>query len=129
MPGQEDQQPDQGAQAAPGMPAGATAYPENGQQPPGEGLTTAVQSPLNMQSQQGGYNILYLARRAATELEKMPDAQRYGEMLKMQGMNPQLYTLVVQLLTSQEGSQADQTDAMQSPMPEQKPPRRQLSIQ
>lgn len=129
MPGQENQQPDQGAEAAPGMPQGATAYPEQGGQAPQEGIPGAAQSPLNMQQQQGGYNILYLARRAATELQKMDDAARYTELLKMQGMNPQLYTLVLQLLTSDQGQQVDQTDAMQAPLPEQRPPRRQVSFQ
>ena len=129
LPGQEDQQPDVGAQAAPGMPAGATAYPEQGGEMPQEGLPGSVQSPLNQQQQQGGYNILYLARRAATELQKMDDATRYVELMKMQGTNPQLYTLVLQLLTSDQGGQVDQTDPLQSPLPEQKPPRRQVSFQ
>ena len=96
---------------------------------PQEGLPGSVQSPLNQQQQQGGYNILYLARRAATELQKMDDATRYVELMKMQGTNPQLYTLVLQLLTSDQGGQVDQTDPLQSPLPEQKPPRRQVSFQ
>lgn len=129
MPGQENQQPDQGAEAAPGMPAGATAYPEQGGQAPQEGLPGSVQSPLNMQQQQGGYNILYLARRAATVLQEMSDDVRYVELAKMQTMNPQLYTLVIQILTSTEGSQVDQTNPLQAPLPEQRPPRRQVSFQ
>ena len=126
--GQQNQQPDQGAQAAPGMPAGATAYPENGQQMPGEGIPGEMQSPLNAGMQQSGYNLMYLARRAATELEKMDDMSRYTELMKMKGMNPRLYTLVLQLLSSREGSQRDNLNPLQSPLPEQKPPRRQNTL-
>ena len=122
--GQGDQQPDQGQQAAPGMPAGATAYPEQGQQMPTEGVPSEMQSPINASMQQSGYNLMYLARRAATYLQGLDDAQRYGELLKMKGTNPQLYMLVVQLISSGQGSQRDNLNPMQSPLPEQKPPRR-----
>lgn len=126
--GANDQQPDAGAQAAPGMPGGATAYPENGGQVPNEGVPLEMQSPLAVNQQQGGYNLLYLARRAATHLEKLPDAQRFSELLKMKGQNPQLYTLVLQILSSGQGSQADNLNPLQSPLPDQRPPRRQMSL-
>jgi hypothetical protein len=122
--GQQNQQPDRGAQAAPGVPDGVTAYPENGQQMPGEGVPTEMQSPLNAGMQQSGYNLMYLARRVATHLQELDDAVRYGELLKLKGMNPQLYTLVIQLISSGEGSQRDNLNPLQSPLPEQKPPRR-----
>jgi len=126
--GQQNQQPDQGSQAAPGMPEGATAYPENGQQMPGEGVPSEMQSPLNAGQQQSGYNLMYLARRAATYLQGLDDLSRYTELTKMKGMNPQLYTLVLQLLSSREGSQRDNLNPLQSPLPEQKPPRRQNTL-
>lgn len=126
--GAGDQQPDQGAEAAPGMPAGATAYPENGQTMPNEGIPQEMQSPMNMGMQQGGYNIMYLARRAATYLKNLPDAQRYAELLQMKAANPQLYQLVLQLISSEQGSQADNLNPLQSPLPEQKPPRRQGTL-
>lgn len=126
-PGTETQQPDQGDQAAPGLSPGVTAYPEQGGQAPTEGIPASMQSPLNMQSSQGGYNVLYLARRQATELQKMDDASRYVELMKLKTMSPQIYTLVLQLINSEQGSQADALDPLQMPMPEQRPPRRQVS--
>lgn len=125
-----DQQPDQGGQATPGMPAGATAYPEKGGGMPSEGIPLEMQSPLNVgqKSQDGKYNLLYLARRAATHLEGLEDAARYTELTKMKGTNPALYTLVLQLLASGKGSQVDHLNPAQSPLPDQRPPRRQNPI-
>lgn len=123
-----DQQPDVGAEAAPGMPSGATAYPEKGGDMPSEGIPPEMQSPLLAGQQQAGYNLLYLARRAATELGSMPEAQKYGELKNMQGANPELYKLVIQLLVSGQGSQTDNLNPMQAPLPDQRPPRRQASL-
>ena len=122
------QQPMQGEEAAPGMPDGATVYPENAQQTPQQGIPQEMQSPLNMAQQQGGMSVLALARRAATYLQKLDDASRYVELMKMKGMNPQLYTLVNQLLTKEQGSQTDNLNPLQSPLPQQKPPRRQMAL-
>lgn len=126
--GQENQQPDQGGQAAPGMPEGATAYPEQGGEVPTEGVPLEMQSPMLMGQDAGGYNILYLARRAATYLAKLPDAERYTELGKLQGKNPQLYKLVTQLLATELGSQTDPLNPLQSPLPEQRPSRRQNPV-
>ncbi len=123
-----EQQPQQGEEAAPGMPAGATAYPENAEEAPTEGIPPEMLSPQLAQQKQEGMNVLYLARRAATELEGMTDGERFPELLKMKGTNPQLYTLVLQLLQSGKGSQRDNLDPLQMPLPQVKPPRRQTPL-
>lgn len=126
--GAEDQQPDMGMEAAPGMPEGATAYPENGSTPPEQGTPVEVQSPLNMSQQGAGYNILYLARRAATHLNKMDEVTKQQALMQMRATNPQLYQIVLRILVSEQGSQSDNADPAQSPLPEVKPPRRQVPI-
>ena len=114
----------------PGMPQGASVDQANGQQAPTEGIPAEMQSPLMMGQRQGGHNLLYLARRAATYLQKQEDGPRYAELQKMQGGNPELYKLVIQLISSGagEGGKRDNLDPLQSPLPEQKPPRRQKSL-
>lgn len=118
----------QAAQAVAGMPAGSTAYEENAGQSPNEGVPGEMQSPLNASQQQGNYNLLYLARRAATYLQKQDEMTRQIELMKMRA-NPQLYSLVVQLINSGagEGGKRDDLNPLQSPLPEQRPPRR-LSV-
>lgn len=122
--GAQDQQPDMGMQAAPGMPGGATAYPENGQEAPSEGIPAEMQSPLSMSQQGSGYNLLYLARRAATYLEKLDEVTKQTELMTMRGSNPSLYIEVQKLLSDSKGSQTDPLNPLQSPLPEQKPSRR-----
>jgi len=122
------QQPLQGEQAAPGMPEGATVYPENAQQVPQEGVPLEMQSPLTAGQQQGGMNLLALARRAATQLQKVDDMTKQVELMKMKGANPQLYTLVLQLLFQEQGSQEDPLDPNQSPLAQQRPPRSQTPL-
>lgn len=123
-----DQQPDMGAQAAPGMPEGATAYPENGNAPPEQGLPVETQSPLNMSQQGAGYNILYLARRAATQLSQMDEGDKQTALMQMRATNPELHQVVLRILISEQGSQSDNLDVLQSPLPEMKPPRRQMPL-
>jgi hypothetical protein len=124
------QQPQEGSEAAPGMPTGTTVYPENATGAPTEGIPPEMQSPMNASMVQPGtqMNLLYLARRAATDMEKMTDSERYPALLQMKGENPQLYTLVLQIMQSSKGSQRDPLSPMQMPLPEQRPPRRQSSI-
>lgn len=121
-----------GQQAAPGMPDGSTVSPENAQQAPQEGVPLEAQSPLTMNTtipgaMGGGYNLVYLARRA---LNALPDdeLQRNVELEKMRMSNPQLYMLVMQMLRSEQGSQEDPLNAAQSPLPEQRPSRRPSSV-
>lgn len=126
--GVPNQQPQAGAQAAPGMPDGATAYPENAGSAPVQGIPTEIQSPLNMQQAGGQFNILYLAQRAAAEIRKYEDAEQQMALMQMRAQNPQLYMLVLRILQSDQGSQASGLSPTQSPLPEQKPPRRQVSL-
>lgn len=138
MPGQDaagnptdgSQQPVMGQQAEPGMPDGVTAYPEKGGDTPKEGIPTQMQSPLNMnaKSQDGQMDLLYLARRAATHLEKKDEMSKQTDLIKMKGLNPRLYQLVLELLMDSKGSQIDPMDPLQAPRPTQKPPRREGSI-
>lgn len=122
------QQPMQGEEAAPGMPAGATAYPENADGAPAEGVPTELQSPLNMSQAGGQMNVLYLARRAATELSKMQGMDKQLAMMDLQAKSPQLYGQVLTMMQGDKGSQADNLNPLQSPLPTQKPPRRQVSL-
>lgn len=123
-----NQQPDAGSQAAPGMPEGATAYPENGQSPPGYDLPTSVQSPLNKQQAGGQYNILYLAQRAASHLRQLDGAEMQQALMTMRAQNPKLYQTVLQILVQDQGSQEDGLNPQQQPLPQVKPPRRQLPL-
>jgi hypothetical protein len=117
-----------GGQAAAGMPAGATAYEENAHAAPAEGLPVEVMSPLNMMQGGNNMNVLYLARRAATQLGKMDPMERQLSVMDMRASNPQLHKLVLQIMTSEQGSQEDNLNPMQKPMPDQKPPRRKVSL-
>ena len=117
-----------GTQAAPGMPEGATAYPENGGGPPEQGLPIETQSPLNMSQQGAGYNILYLARRAATQLSQMDEGDKQTALMQMRATNPEMHQVVLRILISEQGSQSDNLDPLQSPLPEMKPPRRQMPL-
>lgn len=124
---QGTQQPLQGNAAAPGVPEDVTIYPENADKAPQEGIPPEMKSPM-MISQQGGFNPLYLARRVATALEEKDELTRQGDLMSLRQQNPQLYLLVQQLLSSAKGSQENPLDPLQSPLPEQRPPRRQNPI-
>ena len=117
-----------GQQVDQAMPQGSTVSPQNGQQAPQEGIPQEMQSPLTMGQMGGGYNLLYLARRAATTLGSMPDAQKFGEMNRMKMSNPQLYQLVLRLQMSEQGSLAAPLDPQQSPLPVMKPSRRAAPV-
>ena len=123
-----DQQPMQGTEAAPGMPEGTTAYPENADGAPAEGIPTELQSPLNMTQAGGQMNVLYLARRAATEISKMQGMDQQLALMNMQATNRQLYGQVLAMMQGDKGSQTDNLNPLQSPLPQNKPPRRQVSL-
>jgi hypothetical protein len=123
-----DQQPMQGSESAPGMPDGATVYPENASSPPAEGLPVEVQSPLNMSQAGGQLNVLYLARRAATEIGKMDPMSKQLALMEMRGSNPKMLGIVNSILQGESGSQENSLNPLQQPLPQQKPPRRQVSL-
>lgn len=113
-----------GPKAAMGMPSNSTVSAENAQQAPTEGIPPEMQSPLSVGMKGGGFNLLYLARRAATAITKMDPAAQASELSNMQMSNPQLYSLVLQLVNDEKGSQKDPLNAQQSPQPQLKPSRR-----
>jgi hypothetical protein len=117
-----------GQQVAPGMPENSTVSLENAQQAPTEGIPQEMQSPLTMGLQGGGANLLYMAKRAATAIQEAEQQggpqMKYTMLNTMRMSNPQLYMLVLRMLQSQQGSQANPLDAMQSPLPQQKPERK-----
>lgn len=124
--GDGSQQPKSGNEVAPGVPPDVTVYPENADAAPQEGIPQEMQSPLMVSQTNGqGFNLLYVARRVATELEQKDEMSRQAAMSSMEGQNPQLYSLVQQILSSSRGSQANPLNPLQSPLPQQKPPRRQ----
>jgi hypothetical protein len=115
-----------GQQVDPAMPQGSTVDPTSGA--PQEGIPPEAQSPLTMGLQGGGANLLYMARRAATQLKEIEQTQgpamMTGELNRMKATNPQLYSLVIQMINSEKGSQADPLNPLQSPLPQQKPERK-----
>ncbi len=116
-----------GQQVDPAMPTTSTVSTENAQNAPTEGIPQGMQSPLQMGMKGGGMNVLYLARRAATALLKMDESQKMAEMNNMKMTNPQLYSVVLQLVNAEKGSQENPLDAAQSPAPQVKPSRRPSS--
>lgn len=112
----------------PGMPAGATVYNENAQSAPQQGVPTEVQSPLNMQQSGGQMNILYLAQRATSALKQMEPQEQQMQLMQMRAQQPQLYSVVLRMLMAGEGSQADNLNPLQSPLPQVKPPRRDVPL-
>lgn len=123
MPGSETQQPLQGQEVAPGVPESVRVYPENAGEAPEEGIPEVLRSPLNMGLKQSGIDLLYIARRVATDLEKKDEGTRQADLFTMKASNPELYKLVSDIITSGKGSQKDPLDPLQSPLPELKPPR------
>lgn len=117
-----------GQQVDPAMPQGSTVSMENAQQAPADGIPEEAASPLTMGMKGGGANLIYLAKRAANSLKEMDQMTKMMELNRMKAMNPQLYMLVMQIVRSDQGSQADPMNPMQSPLPQQKPERRAAHV-
>ena len=115
------------AQQTPGMPEGSTAYGENAGQANGA-VPTGMESQINSTDAGGGTDILYLAGRAAAQLNKLDEQDKNQILAQMSGENPQLYQLVIQVLQEGKGSQKDPLDPVQSPLPKQRPPRRKKAL-
>jgi hypothetical protein len=134
MPGMGGQQSGQegemvpGPQAAPGMPEGSTVSPDNAQQAPTDGVPVSASSPLQLGQKGGGYNLLYLAKRAANQIKKVGDEQGESAMMmeinKVRMSNPQLGNLVLQIINQNRGPSP--LDA-KTPQPTQRPTRRASS--
>ena len=116
----------QGGAGAVQGPAGATMYPENAGQTPTDGIPPEAQSQVAESTAPGNMNVLYMAKRVAAQLDKLlqeEPEQAYAYMNQMRGKSPQFYALVSQIMQSKTETR-DPLNAMQSPLPEQKPPRR-----
>jgi hypothetical protein len=114
-------------QQQPGVPDGTTLHSENAQQTPETGIPTSMQSPL--QAMKGGaFNLAYVAKRATNILKKMDANTKQTQMMEMKGSNPELFKLVSQIMNDEVGSQVNSMNPIQSPLPDQKPPRRKLAI-
>jgi hypothetical protein len=119
QPGQGQTQGEANAQQVPGMPEGASLYPENGQQQsPLPGAQSPIASP--MQDQMG---MEYIAREAANTLKDMDPISKQLGLMNMKGQNPDLFKSVLQLMNSEKGSQTSPIDPSVQ-MPQVKPPRR-----
>jgi hypothetical protein len=112
----------------PGMSPETSVSMENAKQPTQDGVPTDMQSPISAQTQGGGMNLLYLASREAARLVKLDPQAQETEKAKIQGANPQLYSLIFQLLQRRKGSQQDPLDPAASPLPQQKPERRAAHV-
>lgn len=116
-----------GQSVDPSMPDGSTVSTENAQQAPGDGIPSTAASPLQMGQKGGGYNLLYLAKRAANQLKKLEPMAANMELNKLRMGNPQLGNLVLQIMMKERGSQANPLSPTQSPQPTLKPTRRASS--
>jgi len=50
------------------------------------------------------------------------------QLMNLRGQNPQLYSIVIRMLVGDEGSQADNLNPLQRPLPDVKPPRRKVPL-
>ena len=82
--------------------------------------TAAGESPL-VASQPASMDIMTIANRIVSWLNQLPEHEKQKNLVQMQKSNPQLYSLVLQLLQQSRGANRNSA-AM--PRPEQKPPMR-----
>jgi hypothetical protein len=97
-------------------PAGAPPSEGPQQQPP----TAAGESPL-VAGQGPQMDAAAVAQQVVGWLNQLPEHEKQKELVNMQNQNPQLYSLVLQILQATRGANANSA-AM--PLPEQRPPQR-----
>ena len=108
-------------------PAGAKLYAENGNNSPETGVPMEASSRLTADPQTG-MDVHYVAKRTANELRKTlktKPSDAYAAMQKMKSTQPHFYSLVLQIMQGSKETR-DPLNAQQSPLPEAKPPRRDL---
>lgn len=115
-----------GSQVAPGFPDGATAYSRNGAGAPQTGLPPWTPTGGSRQGT-SQLDISYVAKRAAAFIENLPPPQQMQVLQNMSSANPELFSIVQQILLSRKGSQTNPLNAAQMPMPQQRPQRRDAS--
>jgi len=117
-----------GALPAPGQPGGI--HPENAGQAPAEGIPAEAQSQIGQASGAGGQsmNVLYVAKRVSkmlNDLLQQDPKTAYAWMQKMKMEQPNFLNLVLQIMQKKDGAR-DPLDPNQSPLPNVKPPRRDI---
>ncbi len=110
-----------GAAPPGGAPPGGAPPPGATAPPPGGMPMDQVQSPLGGDGAGAGYDIMVIAQQAVSWLKQLPEHEKQHELIGMRRNNPQLYTVVLQLLQLDSGAEAS-SSAM--PQPEQRPARR-----
>ena len=98
-------------------PAGASTPPPGPQQPP---PTAAGESPLAA-GQGAQMDAFAVAQQVVGWLNQLPEHEKQKELVNMQHQNPQLYSMVLQLLQSTRGAN---TNSAAMPLPEQRAPQR-----
>lgn len=110
--------PPAGGPQAGAPPGEAPAQP---QQAPQEAAMQPAQSQLQAGQQGGGYDLQMVAQQVVSWLDQLPEHERNHELINMQQQNPQLYSMVLQMLQTRAGAEQNSAAA---PLPEQRPPRR-----
>jgi hypothetical protein len=94
---------------------GSVMGPENAGPVPG------AESQIGAGQQGAGFAVLEIAEKVVGWLNRLPDHEKQEQLTAMRDRNPQLYSLVLQLLNESTG--AEQSSAGM-PLPEQRAPRR-----
>jgi hypothetical protein len=113
-----------GSQVAPGFPEGATAYSRGGSSTPQTGVPPWINSQDHGKQGDAQMDISYVAKRAASFIQNLPQDRQTPILQNMSTSNPQLFNIVQQILLSRKGQQASGLNPMQMPLPQQRPQRR-----
>jgi hypothetical protein len=106
--------------AVPPMDTSMMQPPQGGDQAPQDPLSDAS-SPLGAGQQGAQVDLMMVAQQVVSWLNQLPDHEKQAEMTSMQQKNPQLYSLVLQMIQSTTGADRPSSGM---PLPEQRPPRR-----
>lgn len=115
-----------GNSVMPGFPEGATAYSVNGAKSPQTGVAPWVAARGGSRDGQQ-MDMSYVAKRAAAFVSKLDPQGQNNALSRMSAANPELFQMVQQILGSRQGAQDNPMNAMQMPMPQLKPQRRDAS--
>ena len=95
--------------------------PQQGQDQGQATPTAAAESPLNAGQQGAQMDLMMVAQQITGWLNQLPDHEKQRSLVEMQQKNPQLYQLVLPMITTTAG--ADKPSNAK-PLPEQRSPRR-----
>ena len=105
----------------PGGPPGGQPGQPGGEQPVDQGQLAGAESPLSADQQGAQTDVMAMAQQIASFIDQLPDADKAQKMTQLKQSNPQLHSVVQQLLEQRRGGH-ENSAAM--PAPEQKAPRR-----